>query len=262
MGQYTISGELMTSIGKKGIIPADEYGYRRCLAGGLNAYNASGSYYVAEGVIQLYTESSTLMRRIKKNALGCENGHPEWLPGMDKMDYVNRLLDIKQDRICGHISNIIIDYEFGQRNPDKVNKEFIGLFIDVKPAGELAHVLEAAFNNPKQNLAFSKRTLTHDRRVGQQRVLHKQIHTPITFDHVNEGGIVAADRQNAIGLESYAPQNIHTELVDAELLMLALESNVANLGLEDASREFYEEILEAVSKTNVKRKKNASIHYW
>ena len=245
----------MEGLGKKGILTPDKYGYYRVLAGGLDTYSTSGAFYSSKGTLQFFDETSSFMRRIKKDCVYAENGHPKPLPGMTKVDYINRLLDIREDRVCGHISNLIIDPLFGQNNPDQVNREMIGLFIDVKPDGELGYVLQDAIDNPKQNLAFSKRTLTNDQ-VGSNRQLTKYIHTAITFDKVNEGGIVAADRRNAIGLEN------HEELVDTDLLKEILSDNIQHLGLEDSTKKFYEEVMEAVSKTDVKRRKNSKIFKW
>ena len=61
---------------KQGIIPKDANGYYDMVIGGLDILNSAGEYYDHAGAKELFQESSSFMRRVKRGALRGEVGHP------------------------------------------------------------------------------------------------------------------------------------------------------------------------------------------
>jgi Peptidase S80 family len=130
--------------GKKGILTPDSDGYYELVVGSLNSYNSAGEYYTAEGALQLFENSSHLMRRIKNGALYSELGHPKKTTNMSMEQFYNRVVSIEETNICAHISEIKLDFDFGKKNTKFNNPDMIGIIAKVKPAGAKANALQLA----------------------------------------------------------------------------------------------------------------------
>lgn len=256
MSIMTIGGDSYAVNGKRGIMKPDENGYYDVTMGGLNVFNSCNEYYSAQRCLELFNDASSLMRRIRKKALYAENGHPRKEPGMSYNDYYKRVMSILESNVCAHISSITLDLEFGKKNPDIANKDTIAIMGKIAPSGPFASVISEAVNNPMQNLAFSKRTLTQNETDRRGTVI-KHLQTIITFDKVLEGGITFADKHTFPSLESF-----HEEVIDKELFKEALESQLDNMEFESSEREFHETVLELLSKTKRIDQKNKKIMLW
>lgn len=228
---------------KKGVLTPDSDGYYEVVLGGLNSYNSVGEYYTADRVVDLFNSSSEFMRRIKSGALYSEIGHPKQLPGMSFQAYYRRVLTIEETNICGHFSEIWLDFEFGKKNPSLNNPNLIGILGKVKPAGAKANALQLALENHRQNAAFSVRGLT-DNSVDSSGRVNRRLTTIVTFDHVVEPGISIADKAYSPSLESYkdgTTVEISDTIVDKNILREVLTSKNKSIGLE--SKETYSDIL-------------------
>lgn len=189
---------------KAGLIKPDASGYRVVVLGALDIFNSAGQFYTYEDAKALFTESSTFMRKVQQGALRGEHGHPKPWAGMTDDAWCNRILEVHEDRVCVHIRKVWLDFD---RVKDKNGKKVIAIMGEVKPAGELGHVLEASFNNPDENVAFSIRCFTDvDRKHGRT---NKRIRHIVTWDHVLEPGIHVADKYYSPNLES---RNVKVEL--------------------------------------------------
>lgn len=209
---------VFSSQNKEGTLPPpDSNGYYSVVLGGLNCYNSAGEYYVADGVIDMFRNSSSFMRRIKSGSLYSEVGHPRKQPGMTNSTYYSRIIDIDDTNICGHISEVSLDMEYGRKYPALGNPEMVAIIGKVKPAGPKADTLKLSLENTKQNTAFSVRGLTDnfERNNRVERVL-TQI---ITYDHVIEPGIKAACKAYTPGLETFDMREGTDIIVDKALLV-------------------------------------------
>ena len=247
---------IFSSKNKKGILTPDSDGYYEVVVGALNSYNSAGEYYTAEGALQLFENSSHFMRRIKNGALYAELGHPKKAPETSMEQFYNRVISIEETNICGHFSEIRLDFEFGKKNPELNNSDLIAIIAKVKPAGAKANALQLALENPKQNAAFSIRGITENKYKNGR--VERRLTNIITFDHVTEGGIQCAHKQFAPGLEQrIASESYVTELMDTTIdkntLKRVLNTNISHVGMEN-NHELFTDILKSIeSKPNTNR---------
>lgn len=239
---------VFSSQNKEGILPPpDSDGYYTVILGGLNCYNSAGEYYSAEGAIDMFRSSSSFMRRIKSGSLYSEVGHPRKEPGMSNQAFYSRIIDILDTNVCGHISDITLDTDYGRNNPKIGNPEFIAVMGKVKPAGPKASTLELSFANKKQNTAFSVRGITEN--TEKNRRVERMLTQIVTYDHVIEPGIAPACKAYVPGLESFHVREVSDIIVDKVLLAETLryldsDSRVAT----ESGRALRAEVLSAVTK--------------
>lgn len=196
--------------------PPDSDGYYTTVLGGLNCYNSAGEYYVAEGVIEVFNSSSVFMRRIQNGSLYSELGHPRKDPHMTYQDFYSRIVDVDEKNVCGHISEITLDMNYGKKYIGFNNPKLIAVMGKVKPAGPKADALRLSLENRKQNTAFSVRGITenHQRNGRTERKLTEII----TYDHVLEPGIKNACKAYTPGLEHLKVTELSDVLIDPGLL--------------------------------------------
>ena len=245
---------------KKGILTPDSDGYYTIVMGALNTYNSAGEYYTAEGALQLFENSSHLMRRIKNGSLYAELGHPKKAPGMTMEQFYNRIITIDETNVCGHISELNLDFNYGKNNPKFNNPDMIGIIGKVKPAGSQASALQLALENAKQNAAFSIRGLTENKYKNGR--VERILTNIITWDHVIEPGIAVACKAHTPGLETISRESLTiTEvtdtIIDKSILRKVLNNSMTHIATED-SRTMYNDILKSLEKS----KKTNTLSTW
>lgn len=199
----TYSCTALVGTNKAGIMRPDADGYYNdVVLGALNVFNSGGRYYpYNEQAKRIFDQSSAFMRRVADGALRGECGHPKRLPGMSMQDFLSRVLEIRETNICSHYRRVTLDFDNIQ---DKNGNKIIAIMGDVKPSGPCGPALEAAFQNPHENVCFSIRSVTNDSLVGN--VVNKSFKQVVTFDWVNEPGIAVARKWFNPSLESYEEQ--------------------------------------------------------
>lgn len=193
----------MRGLNKKGIIPADEHGYRTVVLGALNVFSRKGEYYALEGAEDLFKSSSIFMRKIDQpySALRGELGHPNPEPGMTEEQFSFRIRQVVEKRVCLHIRRVWLDYT---NVKDDSGRTVIAIMGELAPSGELGSVLEKAFNNPYENVAFSIRCFSDvDRSYGG--AITRKMREIVTWDYVLEPGIKVADKYYSPSLENNEP---------------------------------------------------------
>lgn len=185
---------------KSGILKPDEDGRYEMILGALEYPNSVGDIYTLKSAQEFFKEGSSLMRRIKNGQLRAEYGHPKRLPGMGERDYLERILTIEETKVCAHISDIYIDMH-SVKDP-VTGASVITIRGKVKPSGPYGQALKEMLDDPKQNVAFSVRSLTFNRQVGFRQ--HKDFTQIVTWDYVNEPGLAPANKYQVPTLESLA----------------------------------------------------------
>jgi len=183
---------------KEGVLKPDENGYYTVPLGALNCYNSSGEFYSSEGINELFSPSSSLMRRIKNGNLYGELGHPKKLPNMSNFEFYQRARTIEETNVCMHISDVWVDYDYSKKINSSI-PNIIGIFGKIRPAGPHANVLKEDLDNKKSNVCFSIRCLTSVE--VKNGVTIKKIEEIITWDRVIEPGISIANKWDAPSLE-------------------------------------------------------------
>lgn len=232
--KITLSYEKIT-IRKQGAFQPNEDGEFWVRVGGLNVYNNLGIFYI-DGVDKyslrqaLKDSTSTIRRKMAKNQLHGEAGHPNWVPGYNDDKFYERNMYV-DPKCCSHtFRNITLT-----DTNECVDKLGIGgnvSYIDalIFPFGPYGDALKAALMNEKENVSFSIRAITDMFYIKSCPV--RRLKDIITWDWVCEGGIEQANQFNYLkynmAIESYnksstgiyTGRNIETEPTN----MLTVES--------------------------------------
>lgn len=231
---------------KQGILTPDSDGYYTVMLGGLNTYNSAGEYYIADGVVQMFQNSSHFMRRIENGALYSELGHPKRQPGVGLDDFYRRMATVDEGNICAHVSKVWLDFNFGKEHPEVGNPDFIAILGLVKPAGIKASALELSLNNPKENTAFSVRGITENaERNGRTE---RKLIEVVTFDFVPEPGIRPACKAFNPAAESLQISEMSDTYIDKLLFKSVLTSMVSNKNMAtESSRDMCNHLLKRMN---------------
>lgn len=189
---------VLSGMNKQGILRPDEFGYYTQPLGGLNVFNSAGDHYDYEGAKNLFESSSAFMRRVSTACLKSEEGHPVRQPGQTDESFIQRVMRIDENRVCAHISEIWLDFDNVR---DKDGNKVIAIMGKVKPNdSNFGNALKGSYDNPKEDVCFSIRAFTTDRRIGG--VTRRTLVDIITFDHVVEPGIAFARKYHSPSLET------------------------------------------------------------
>lgn len=207
--QVRFSCESLVGLNKVGVLKKTKDGFYPMIVGALNCFNSGGSYYVYEQAKQLFEESSSLMRRVKRGVLKGEYGHPVRQPGMSQEDYMYRAMDIQPTNVCCHHRSISLDFDAVK---DEAGKPVIAIISEVQPSGPMGDYLKASLDSPHENVCFSIRAFSDDQMVGKQNV--KTLRNVITFDYVIEPGIEHAEKYRSPTLESYNEMVVNRPMME------------------------------------------------
>lgn len=217
MSQIMFTSTKLSMLGKEGVLKKDASGYYTVVLGALNIFNSMGEYYVADGARKLFESSSLFMRRVDGGNLKGENGHPKFPVGGKMRDYIERLMTIEETNVVSHYRKVWLDDRFGKDNPRFGNPSMVGIFAEVRPSGEKAHVLQSALDNPSENVNFSIRAFTKDYSHGGRT--HRVLDSIVTWDVVTEPGLHVANKWDVPSLESMVLKDSfckHVSLKDIE----------------------------------------------
>jgi hypothetical protein len=210
--QIRFSCESLVGTNRVGLLKQTDNGYYPMVVGALNVFNSGGSYYVYEQAKQLFEESSSLMRRVKRGVLKGEYGHPVRQPGMTPEDFMYRAMDILPKNVCCHHRSISLDFESVK---DEKGNPVIAIISEVQPSGPMGDYLKASLDNKDENVCFSIRAFSDDRMVAGKNV--KTLRNVITFDYVIEPGIEHAEKYKSPTLESRTEMVINKTMLEKAL---------------------------------------------
>lgn len=243
MAQLRFSNLLMANTGKSGEMVPDADGYYDVALCSFNIHSKMGDYFSMEGVEKLFEAEADLMKRCRAGSLYIENGHPYQLLGQSDSDYFMRVMTIQEDRFCGHIRELYIDWDFGKNNPHICPGETVVIRGLVKPYGEHKAVLEEAFKNRHQNLAFSVRGLSDlvESRSGNRTRYMTSI---VTFDFVGDPAMGLADRHTSLSLLSGSAEVLSDKIIDPSMFAsLKAKASSSTITLQSSTRQVLEETM-------------------
>lgn len=228
--------------GKKGIMKVNADGYYEICLGALNILNFNGDFWCLDGAEALFKNSSILMRRIREGNLKSEEGHPKFLPGMTVDQFVARNMHIEETNVCAHIGEVWLDADYGKNLGEAMYRNAVGIIGLVKPAGPLGDSLKESFDNPKENVNFSIRSVTNDHIERGRRF--KVLSKIITWDHVTEPGIAVANKYDTLSTESIMPgQSLDMPITKNQLERMLDGEAMPEISTEN-SREIIRDILQ------------------
>jgi hypothetical protein len=219
---------------KVGALKPDADGYYTVVLGGLNVFNSVGEYYTADGVKQLFEESSLLMKRVKRGKLRGECGHPKQMPGEKLRDYSNRLFLINERNASHHIAEIWLESDSVK---DESGRPVIAIMGKVCPSGPQGDALKKQLDNPKENVCFSIRAFTDDDLING--VVHRRLKNIITWDWVNDCGIAVAEKYYSPACESIGIVSLEEHVILRSDVEAALR-HPAMVAQESASHSIME----------------------
>lgn len=196
---------------KQGTLTPDEDGYYTLIIGGLNTFNDASAFYPLEPAKGLFSTSGALTRRVSNGNCKGECGHPKPAPGQNGRDFLQRVLQIEETRVCCHFRKIWLEEE-GVK--DAQGRPIVAIMAEIKPAGPMGPALKEALENRHENVCFSIRSITNDK-MNPAGYVQKNIRQIVTFDWVTEPGISAANKYNSPSLESFDETTIVPEHLDA-----------------------------------------------
>lgn len=227
MSNLVFESNRMSVTGKQGKVSKDASGYYQVVLGGFNIHNSAGNYYPYDKVKNLFTSSSDLMERVTRGQLYGEWGHPKMSHGMSDRDYLIKLLTMHEEQISHHIKKIELDENF--KSPE--GGVCVGVIGWVKPFGPKGQMVEDGLNTPDINFAFSLRSISHDQRAPDGRLIKVPVKIQ-TYDAVAEQGICIADKYSNPAVESrkvFTASTVEEALEVVAVRGSGLESRVHDL---------------------------------
>lgn len=213
--------------GKKGVLKTDEAGYSEIVLGAFDVLNSKKQFYPFTAELKaLFEGDSSLMRRINSGSLKGEQDHPPFLPGMSVDQYLARWKHIEQSNVCTHIKSVRLAYE-----KDDKGKNIVLCYGMVKGSGPHAASVDRSLANREENVAYSVRSIVDP--VPVRGVLHKRVHTIVTWDQPNEPGISMATKFNTPSMESIDSGDFTRETFE-----LAAKNEPAFIGAESGGLDF------------------------
>ncbi|ANZ50417.1 putative virion structural protein [Erwinia phage vB_EamM_Phobos] len=174
-------------------IQKDGRGYRRMLLGALNVFNSENIFYAYNESKHVFERSNIFMRKVAAGNLYGERDHPAWEKNMTEAEFIDRNEWIEITNTAFHVRDVevIVTSEVCNGLP------VVEIWGWIKPEdNELGRQLEAALNNPDQNVCFSLRAIVRQGVVGGVR--QRRIDKLVTFDWVIEDGLRICNKYSAM----------------------------------------------------------------
>lgn len=214
---------------KKGILKPDADGYYEITVGGFNVHNYGGKSWPLGDAAKLFAPGSALRRRLDGGVVRAELGHPR-REGMNEIEFYQRLNEIHEEKVCGHFSELRLDYNSYK---SKSGFPIVAVIGKIRPSGVFGKVLKDSLDNPKEETCFSIRAGVED--IGNDRF----VHDIVTYDYVNEGGITIARKYYSMAVEDIHGVTLNAEdlIITPSMMNMACESACNRMGMESADHQ-------------------------
>lgn len=196
MSSFHVGCTALIGLNKSGHLKPDEDGYYTVVLGALNFRNSVGEIYTERSARAIFEQSSSFMRRMRAGYCRGEYGHPKRAQMTDD-EWLVRIMTTYEDRVCMHISEVWIDMDSVKYRGAPV----VAIMGKIKPSGPYGAVLKESLDNPKENVAFSVRSLTDN--YYEAGIVHKDFARIEGWDFVIEPGLAPANKYANPGLESH-----------------------------------------------------------
>lgn len=246
--------------GKLGVIRPDAAGYYEQCIGGLDIENAAGVEYAAAKARDLFSSSSALQRRIAARALRGERGHPRRTAEFaNESAWMHRLNDIVESNTSVHWAKIELDESYGRNNPHLNRPRMVGIMARYRPYGAGAEELTRSLADPESSVAFSIRAFSIPRTTMGRR--YYDLNSIVTWDEVNEPGIMFAAKELSSTLESYGTETFTRGQL--ERAIAATDMSERRLGSIISTHESRNNMMELAQRLHIDSgvTKPASIYY-
>jgi hypothetical protein len=216
-------------------------GYYKINLGAVNSFNESGEFYLKDGVEDiLFGNDSAFAKTISNGYLTGEADHPSKESGMNKQDFLNRILRIDKARTSHSIREIgLKDSGIPCGITGKGNQILIEGWV--KPLMVDKFPLKERLDDPYANVSFSIRALTINKTV--VNILYKKIVKIVTWDWVTEPGIRIANKMDKLSLESIDLCTIDIDnLKDDAYVRTTIENSLESDDVKNEFRKIIEDI--------------------
>jgi len=197
---FQLSCTALEGTNKAGIMTPDSEGYYNdVVVGGIGVTCSNGEYYNVEQLRNMLFRTGAFVRRINEGSLRGELGHPRREPGSSKMEWLQRICTIVEEKECVHIHTV----KAGDSPVKGRDGQYITpILARLKPDGVYGHVLENKIKDKNQNTCFSVRCLVRPHFNRNENRHESFITNLVTFDYVNEPGVSAARKWSNPSLQS------------------------------------------------------------
>lgn len=221
----------LVGVNKVGSLTPDADGYYTVVVGALDHFNSAGAYYPLAPAKGLFEESSSFMRRVKDGSCKGECGHPKPTPGMTSRDFVSRVMQIEETKVCCHFKSFSLET---QTVKGEHGNPVVAIVAQVRPSGPMGPALKDALENRHENVCFSIRSLTQDH-IDNRGITIKEIKTIVTFDWVIEPGIAVAKKWHSPALEDLSSREVtpeHLKSIEASIKSTGISFESSGLDIK------------------------------
>lgn len=215
----------LAGVNKPAELKKDKDGYYYVLLSALNIFNSERIFYAFEESKHVFERSNVFMRKVKKGILYGEHDHPPFLPGMTEEEFMDRNEWIETKNVAMHIREV----ELVATNEMCNGLPVVEIWGWIKPDRAEGVYLQAALDNPHQNVCFSLRAIVRQGIVNG--VTTRRIDKLITFDWVIEDGLMRCNKYDAIARDG-AGQRVAQEstrtFVDRPITRETMENIVSS----------------------------------
>ena len=171
-------------------------------------------------------------------------------------DYVRRIMTIDEKSVCVQFRRIWLD---DRSIKDSAGRPVVAIMAELKPVGPYGEALAKSLANPHEDVCFSIRAFTDDRRV--LGVNNRNLVEVITWDYVTEPGIGFARKYKAPALESFSHQleTIQTDTFELDDIRRAI-TPTAELAMESTIVQTGQSVVAAFER--LKQQPAPAFHRW
>lgn len=236
---FSIGSTALIGTNKTGSVPRNSDGSFRMILGALNFKNAKGEIYTKASGEAILREGTGLRRRIENSQCRGEYGHPKPTPGMTDLQYLTRICQIEETKVC-HLHK-----EVWLETLEYQGQKVLSFMGDIEPEGPYGPTLEEQLLKPSSNVAFSIRSITNDAMV--RGINNKSLVEVAAWDYVNEPGLSIATKYNNPALESMMP-NI---ALSSDTIRMMVDDNNSPF-VSNESRDMLKSILAQIDRRSIK----------
>lgn len=196
---------ILENIKHDGKMMPDEHGYYPMILGAFNFHNEGGVLYLSKGVAEYFAEGGVFRRKLLKQALKGEYGHPVRPAGLTDQQFFGRYVTVQEDMTALKIRDVQLD----DQNYENIRgQKAIVVRGLVKPCGPYGRYFQEALDDPHDNPALSVRSLTKDYYQGGE--MCRELVDIVTWDMVHEPGIRIANKYQSLSLEGFQLPAVQT----------------------------------------------------